>query len=168
MTAEELMTVVNMNKGTDMSSYEHFAVAEKSARRPSGVGIAGLAIGSTALLAAIGAWIFGGVYANAQSKGNQRAIDILATTALAERNERITTQNGQMPSNLDIIRIITNAQSGAGAGAGANASALAQAEALALLLNGGGSRNGQVNPQSVALYQPAMPCCCNTGCGCNG
>lgn len=26
MTAEELMTVVNMNKGTDMSSYEHFAV----------------------------------------------------------------------------------------------------------------------------------------------
>ena len=46
MTAEELMTVVNMNKGTDMSSYEHFAVAEKSARRPSGVGIAGLAIGS--------------------------------------------------------------------------------------------------------------------------
>ena len=160
------MTVVNMNKGTDMSSYEHFAVAEKSARRPSGVGIAGLAIGSTALLAAIGAWIFGGVYANAQSKGNQRAIDILATTALAERNERITTQNGQMPSNLDIIRIITNAQSGAGAGA--NASALAQAEALALLLNGGGSRNGQVNPQPVALYQPAMPCCCNTGCGCNG
>ena len=166
MTAEELMTVVNMNKGTDMSSYEHFGVAEKSARRPSGVGIAGLAIGSTALLAAIGAWIFGGVYANAQSKGNQRAIDILATTALAERNERITTQNGQMPSNLDIIRIITNAQSGAGAGA--NASALAQAEALALLLNGGGSRNGQVNPQPVALYQPAMPCCCNTGCGCNG
>lgn len=125
MTAEELMTIANMGKGTDMSSYEHFMMAEKSARRPSGVGIAGLAIGSTALLAAVGAWIFGGVYANSQSKGNQRAIDILATTALA------------------------------------------QAEALALLLNGGSGRNGQVNPQPVALYQPAMPCCCNTGCGCN-
>ena len=63
MTAEELMTIANMGKGTDMSSYEHFMMAEKSARRPSGVGIAGLAIGSTALLAAVGAWIFGGVYA---------------------------------------------------------------------------------------------------------
>lgn len=52
MTAEELMTIANMGKGTDMSSYEHFMMAEKSARRPSGVGIAGLAIGSTALLAA--------------------------------------------------------------------------------------------------------------------
>ena len=161
MTAEELMTIANMGKGTDMSSYEHFMMAEKSARRPSGVGIAGLAIGSTALLAAVGAWIFGGVYANSQSKGNQRAIDILATTALAERAERVNHQNNQTPNNLDIIRIITNAQSGAGAGAGANASA------LALLLNGGSGRNGQVNPQPVALYQPAMPCCCNTGCGCN-
>lgn len=102
-----------------------------------------------------------------QHKGNQRAIDILATTALAERAERVNHQNNQTPNNLDIIRIITNAQSGAGAGAGANASALAQAEALALLLNGGSGRNGQVNPQPVALYQPAMPCCCNTGCGCN-
>ena len=142
MTAEELMTIANMGKGTDMSSYEHFMMAEKSARRPSGVGIAGLAIGSTALLAAVGAWIFGGA-------------------------ERVNHQNNQTPNNLDIIRIITNAQSGAGAGAGANASALAQAEALALLLNGGSGRNGQVNPQPVALYQPAMPCCCNTGCGCN-
>lgn len=88
MTAEELMTIANMGKGTDMSSYEHFMMAEKSARRPSGVGIAGLAIGSTALLAAVGAWIFGGVYANSQSKGNQRAIDILATTALTALKDK--------------------------------------------------------------------------------
>lgn len=32
MTAEELMTIANMGKGTDMSSYEHFMMAEKSAR----------------------------------------------------------------------------------------------------------------------------------------
>lgn len=30
MTAEELMTIANMGKGTDMSSYEHFMMAEKS------------------------------------------------------------------------------------------------------------------------------------------
>lgn len=28
MTAEELMTIANMGKGTDMSSYEHFMMAE--------------------------------------------------------------------------------------------------------------------------------------------
>lgn len=167
MTAEELMTIAQMGKGTDMSSYEHFAVAEKSARRPSGVGIAGLAIGSTALLVGIGAWIFGGVYAAQGAKANQRSIDILANTALAERAERINTQNYQTPNNLDIIRIITNAQSGAGAGAGAGANALANAEAAALaaILSGNGnSRNGQVCPQPVALYQPAMPCSCPGSC----
>lgn len=164
MTAEELMTVAQMGKGTDMSSYEHFAVAEKSARRPSGVGIAGLAIGSTALLVGIGAWIFGGVYAAQGTKCNQRSIDILANTALAERAERINTQNQQMPNNLDIIRIITNAQSGAGAGAGANALATAEAQALAAILSGNAGRNGQVCPQPVALYQPAMPCSCPGSC----
>lgn len=166
MTAEELMTIAQIGKGTDMSSYEHFAVADKSARRPSGVGIAGLAIGSTALLVGIGAWIFGGVYAAQGTKCNQRSIDILANTALAERAERINTQNQQMPNNLDIIRIITNAQSGAGAGAGAGANALANAEAqaLAAILTGNAGRNGQVCPQPVALYQPAMPCSCPGSC----
>lgn len=71
MTAEELMTIANMGKGTDMSSYEHFMMAEKSARRPSGVGIAGLAIGSTALLAAVGAWIFGDVPAEEKPKAEE-------------------------------------------------------------------------------------------------
>lgn len=166
MTAEELMTVAQMGKGTDMSSYEHFAVAEKSARRPSGVGIAGLAIGSTALLVGIGAWIFGGVYAAQGTKCNQRSIDILANTALAERAERINTQNQQTPNNLDIIRIITNAQSdaSASAGAGANALATAEAQALAAILSGNAGRNGQVCPQPVALYQPAMPCSCPGSC----
>lgn len=166
MTAEELMTVAQMGKGTDMSSYEHFAVAEKSARRPSGVGIAGLAIGSTALLVGIGAWIFGGVYAAQGTKCNQRSIDILANTALAERAERINTQNQQTPNNLDIIRIITNAQSdaSANAGAGANALATAEAQALAAILSGNAGRNGQVCPQPVALYQPAMPCSCPGSC----
>lgn len=50
-----------------------------------------------------------------------------------------------------------------GAAAGAGSNALATAEALALIANGN-SRSGQVCPQPVALYQPAMPCSCNT-CG---
>lgn len=63
MTAEDLMAMKAMSDGTDMSSYEHFMVAEKTAKRPSGTSIAAITIGSAALLTGIGAWIFGGVYA---------------------------------------------------------------------------------------------------------
>lgn len=167
MTAEELMAINGVTKGTDMSSYEHFMVSEKSARRPSGVGIAGLAIGSTALLVGVGAWIFGGVYAAQGAKSNARDIDRLASFQLQDRAERIGYQGQNTPGVVDIIRIMNNAQSGAGAGAGAGANALATAEALALLNNAGGGgmgRNGQVCPQPVALYQPAMPCSCPGGC----
>lgn len=34
MTAEDLMAMKAMSDGTDMSSYEHFMVAEKTAKRP--------------------------------------------------------------------------------------------------------------------------------------
>ena len=66
----------------DFSDYEQTKVAYMMSKKPSGVGIAGLAIGSTALLGMIGAWIFAGVYANAKSKGNERAIDRKSTTNL--------------------------------------------------------------------------------------
>lgn len=147
MTAEELMTLNAMRKGTDMSSYEHFAIADKTSKRPSAVGIGGLVLGGAAFLTAAGAWIFAGVYSNAKSRGNERAIDILANQALQERNERVAQTS---PSMVDVIRIFNNSQSGA--------SSVSQAEALALLLQGG--RGGQVCPQPVALYQPAMPCAC--------
>lgn len=162
MTAEELMTIAQIGKGTDMSSYEHFAIADKTAKRPSGVGIAGLTVGGAALLVGIGAWIYAGTYANAKSRGNERAIDLLANHAMQERAERVSVQQQGTPGVVDIIRIMNNAQSGAGAGA--TASSLAQAEALAMLINGGNSRNGQVCPQPVALYQPAMPCSCPGSC----
>lgn len=142
----------------DFSDYEQTKVAYMMSKKPSGVGIAGLAIGSTALLGMIGAWIFAGVYANAKSKGNERAIDLLANNALSERAERV----GQQPRFVDYVNVTTQANAGAGAVAGAQA--LATAEALALLTNGGSGRNGQVCPQPVALYQPAMPCSCPGGC----
>lgn len=72
MDANDLMALKAMSDGTDMSSYEHFMVAEKSAHRPSGTSIASITIGSDALLTGIGAWIFGGVYANAKAKGDDK------------------------------------------------------------------------------------------------
>lgn len=89
--------------------------------------------------------------------GNTKAIEYVAGVLAQERGSRETWQNNHAPSLTQYVDV----RAGAGAGAGANA--LSQAEAVAAILNG--SRNGQVFPQPVALYQPAMPCSCNT---CNG
>ena len=97
--------------------------------------------------------------------GNTKAIDILANNHLIERQSRETWQNQHAPSMTQYVDVRTGA--GAFSGAGANALASASAEALALnaLLNGNGfGHNGQTCPQPVALYQPAMPCRCNTCC----
>lgn len=53
----------------DFSDYEQTKVAYMMSKKPSGVGIAGLAIGSTALLGMIGAWLFAGVYRKRQVEG---------------------------------------------------------------------------------------------------
>ena len=172
MTAEEIMAMKAMSDGTDMSSYEHFMVAEKSARRPSGTSIAAITIGSAALLAGIGAWVFGGVYANAKACGNaqliganqahtQQMLTLLATNAANERAERVNQLN---LSNKTIVDII----SGATSLAGANASSAALAQAEASLLTQSLLGNMNQCPQKVSLYSAPQPCGCPVSCGCNG
>lgn len=124
----------------------------------TGIGLAAGLGGGALLLAIAGLWGINQA-SKARSVGNSRAIDILANQAILDRQSRETWQNTHAPSISQYVDV----QAGAGAGAGANANALATAEALALIANGN-SRNGQVCPQPVALYQPAMPCSCNT-CG---
>lgn len=158
MTAEELMIVAQLGKGTDMSSYEHFAVAEKSGKRASGTSIAAITIGGAALLTGIGAWIFGGVYAAQGAKANARDIDRLAAFNLQDRALQHNYTLSNQPTMQNYIDVATG---GASAGSNANSNATAQALAAILAMN----NNGQVCPQPVALYQPAMPCSCNT---CNG
>lgn len=140
--------------------------------RGHGAATTGVALGASALgVAVIGALAIGfglnqaskarARAAENMAAGNAKAIDILAQTHLVERQSRENWQNYHAPS----ITQYTDVRTGAGAfsGAGANAAATAEALALNALVNGNG-RSGQVCPQPVALYQPAMPCRCNT-CG---
>lgn len=159
MTPDETMAMMLGHKNSDLSSFEQFAIADKSSKRASGTSIAAITIGSAALLTGVGAWIFGGVYANQSRKSAEREIDRLAAFQLSDRNERVTNQS---LTNKVVLDIATSA------GASSSSMATSTAEALALLLSGGNSRgNGQVCPQPVALYQPAMPCACPS-CPCNG
>ena len=140
-----------------------------------GAATTGVALGASALgVALIGTLVVGwGVNqasksrmraAEAAAAGNSRAIDLIAQNYICERQSRESWQNYHAPT----ITQYTDVRTGAGAfsGAGANAAATADALAAAAILNGGfnNGRSGQVCPQPVALYQPAMPCRCNTCC----
>ena len=130
-------------------------------KRASGAAITAVALGGAALAAVIaGVWGANKAaqgYARAaenKADGNAKTIDVLASVIAREANRTDTI-------NLDVTQQLRNL---AGA-TGGSANAVAQAEALALLYNGGmNGRNGQTCPTPVALYQPAMPCRCNT-CG---
>ena len=131
----------------------------------------GVALGASALgVAIVGALAIGwGVNqaSKARSKSAEQANTLLASDlnqltqlALTERQSRENWQNYHAPS----ITQYTDVRTGAGAFSGAGATATAEALALSALINGNSGRSGQVCPQPVALYQPAMPCRCNT-CG---
>lgn len=143
--------------------------------RGHGAATTGVALGASALgVALVGAIAIGwGVNqaskarsraAEAAAAGNTKAIEIVTSVLAQDRQCRENWQNMHAPT----ITQYTDVRTGAGAfsGAGANAAATADALATAALINGGfgNGRSGQVCPQPVALYQPAMPCRCNT-CG---
>lgn len=132
----------------------------------TGIGLAAGLGGGALLLAAAAAW---GVNQASKARaraaenaaaGNAKAIDILAQNHLVERQSRENWQNYHAPSMMQYVDVRT----GAGAFSGAGANAAADALALSAIVNGNNGRSGQVCPQPVALYQPAMPCRCNT-CG---
>ena len=152
-----MLALKSITEKGGLSPYEQQMLIEKSAKRPSNAAITGLVIGSGALVLSIGGWIFNGLYSAARAKGNQRAIDILATQALAERNERI----GQNPRLVDYVNVQTGASAGAFAGSASNAFAQAEAQIVANALTG----RSQMCPQPVALYSAPTPCGCPGSCG---
>lgn len=150
MTTEEMMLLMN-NKGTDMSSYEHFAIADKTGKRASNTSITGLAIGVGAAVIGIGAWIFSGITSKAWANGNAKSIDILAQGLLTERSERNAYTLANNPSLKAYIDVATG-----GASAGANAGATSNAT-VAQLLELISRNNGNVCPTPVSLWNPATP-----------
>ena len=157
MTAEEMLAIKSLSEKGGLSPYEQQMLIEKSAKRPSNAAITGLVLGGGALLVAVGGWIFNGVYANAKAHGNQRAIDILASQALAERNERIA----QNPRLVDYINVQTSAGAGSFAGSASNAFSQAEAQIVANALTG----RSQMCPQPVSIYSAPQPCGCPGTCG---
>jgi hypothetical protein len=178
MTAEEMMTL----KGMGMTPYEQMMIGYRQNKsHTSGVGVAGLVLGTVGTAAAVGAWIFAPLFAsakssqakeaakaaeriaNVQNQGLRDLIGTLATTVAAERAERIA-------GDQTITQTVTDTVSGSQQG---SLTAQQQAELSAMqsvqnnLLNQAILGNLSENPQKVQIYSAPQPCGC-PGCGCNG
>ena len=134
---------------SQMTPYEAITTSERLSRRPNGATVAALVLGGVGTAAAVGAWIFGPILAKQGIAANQKAIDVLAAAQLQDRAAVASHQ----PTTMDYINLSVNPI------------AFSNAASRAAAFNMGGGNNGNVCPTPVALYQPAMPCSCNT---CNG
>jgi hypothetical protein len=186
----DLMALKSMDQKGN-SPFENYIVSNKESKHANGATITGLAISVGAALTAIGAWIFGGTYANgkaAQAKEAARsaselatayhnstlallnqsnsctnnAIDKLTAIVAAERAERIA-------GDVTLTNTVTTAQ---GASQG-QLSALTASQAAEL----GAVQNVQNTlftqavlgnlsecPQKVSLYSAPKPCGCPCSC----
>ena len=165
-----------------LTPYEQFKIGDLQSRsHTSGIGVAGLVLGTVGTAAAIGAWIFAPLYGNAKASqareaayaaketatilasNNQRQLDQLTSLFAAERAERI---NGDQTITQTVTDTVSGSQQGTlTAQQAAELSSLQSVQNN--LFNQAVMGNISENPQKVMLYSAPQPCGC-PGCGCNG
>lgn len=169
----DLMTLKSLENGhSGMTPYEQFKVGHMQSKRPSGVGIAGLAVGIGAAVAVIGV----GIYANAKANA-ARDIAETANAGTAQLLNRLATQYDQVFATERAERIAgdqftftqtqTDTQSGSQQGtlSSTQQAELNQAQQLMFGLSTGEYSR---NPQRVTIWRDAQACPCPAGgCGCN-
>ena len=173
-----------------MTPYEQMKVSHMAAKRPSGVAVAGLTVGSVAVVAGIGAWIFGGMQASAKAKeaaqigiaakeqaamqfqastklldtvrdDTQRTIDRILNNVDNERRERI---QGDVNITQSVSDTISGQQSTSQSTSVENS---AMATAYNQIISDRLTGRSSLDAQPVCIYSSPKPCDC-PGCGCNG
>lgn len=155
-----------------LTPYESFKVSSMASRRPSGAAIAGLVLGSVGAAAAIGAWVFGPVVANAKTNG----VRDLANAQFAANNAQIASLAGllgteraeRVAQGTTISQTITDTVSGS-----QQSSLTAQQAAELSAINSvmqqtfadAVTGRSSLNPTPVNIYSAPQPCSC-PGCGC--
>ena len=179
---QDLMALKSMGGEGGMTPYEQVKVGYMQNRHhTSGIGVAGLVLGTVGTAAAIGAWIFGPMYGNAKASqareaaiaakeqaailnGNtQRQLDQLINLFAAERQERIS-------GDQTITQTITDTVSGSQQGT-LSAQQAAELSAVNSVMTKTYedfvTGRASLNPTPVSIYSAPQPCAC-PGCGCNG
>ena len=181
----DLMMLKGMDSKDSLSPYEQVKLDHMAAKsHTSGIGVAGLVLGTVGTAAAIGSWIFGPMYGNAkaaqakevavaakeiatlQNGATQRQLDQLTSLFAAERQERIA---GDVTLNQTITDTVSGQQA-------STLTAQQQAELMASqatqqvmtkIYEDFVTGRASLNPTPVSLYSAPQPCSC-PGCGCNG
>ena len=178
----DLMMLRGMDSKEGLSPYEQVKLDHMTAKsHTSGIGVAGLVLGTVGTAVGVGAWLFGGMYGNAkanqakevavaakeiaalQNGATQRQLDQLVNLFAAERAERIS-------GDQNITQTITDTVSGQ------QASTLTAQQAAELsAVNSVMTKTyedfvtgrASLNPTPVSLYAAPQPCSCPaSGCGC--
>lgn len=138
-------------------------------RRPSGVAVAGLVLGVTGTVAALGAGLWAGAKAKAardiaiaKNDGLRDLVQSLANTMRDERAERIA-------GDVTLTNTVTDSVSGSQQGTltAQQAAELSSIQSVQQnLFNQAVMGNLSENPQKVMLYSAPQPCGCPNSCGC--
>ena len=177
----DLMALSSLDKN-QMSPYEQYKIGHMQAKsHTSGIGVAGLVLGTVGTAAAVGAWIFGPMYGNAKANqakevaqsakelanvqiaASQRQIDQLTNLFAAERAERIA-------GDVTLTNTVNDSVSGSQQSA-LTAQQAAELSAVNSVMQQTYSDfvtgRASLNPTPVSLFSAPRPCDC-PGCGCNG
>lgn len=181
LDVNDLMMLKGMDSKEGMTPYEQVKLDYMSAKKPSGVAIAGLTVGSVAVAAGITAWIFGGMQAAAKGKeakeaaqsakelaiayytGADKRIDNISALLESEVTRRI---NGDQTITQTITDTISGQQSTA-QNQGTVAENSAYASAMNQIVSDRLTGRSSLDAQPVMIYSAPQPCAC-PGCGCNG
>jgi len=178
----DLMMLRGMDSKEGLSPYEQVKLDHMTARsHTSGIGVAGLVLGTVGTAVGVGAWLFGGMYGNAkanqakevalaakeiaalQNGATQRQLDQLTNLFAAERQERIA-------GDQTITQTVTDTVSGSQQGT-LSAQQAAELSAVNSVMTQTYSDfvtgRASLNPTPVSLYSAPQPCACPaSGCGC--
>lgn len=176
MEMNDFLTLKAMDK-EGLSPYEQYKVGYlQQKNHTSGVGIAGLVLGTVGTAVAIGAWIFGPTYSNAKANGirdlanarydaTQNTLGQLTSLLAAERQERIA-------GDVTLTNTVNDSVSGSQQGT-LTAQQAAELSAVNSVMQQTYTDfvtgRASLNPTPVSLYSAPQPCACPaSGCGCNG
>ena len=179
---QDLMALKSMGNEGGMTPYEQFKTQHIQAKsHTSGIGVAGLVLGTVGTAIGVGAWIFGPMYGNAkanqakevavaakelaalQNTATQRHLDQLTNLFAAERAERIA---GDVTLTNTVNDSVQGSQQGtltAQQAAELSAVNSVMTKTYEDFVTGRAS----LNPTPVSIYSAPQPCAC-PGCGCNG
>ena len=184
LDANDLMMLKGMDSKEGLTPYEQYKVGYMQQKNhTSGIGVAGLVLGTVGTAVGVGAWLFGGMYGSAkanqakevaisakeiaavQNNATQRQLDQLTNLFAAERQERIA-------GDVNLTNTVNDSVSGSQQGT-LTAQQAAELSAVNSVMQQTYSDfvtgRASLNPTPVSLYSSPQPCGCPaTGCGCNG